>query len=156
MKTLILFESYFGNTEKIARLIGEAFEETEFAICKETKRIGDYDLIIWGAPTRGFRPAPDTAKLLFNSPPKTIQNKNFAVFDTRIDLETIKSGFWRKLVNRGGYAAPAMHKKLKNKGGFLLADPEGFYVLDREGPLKEGEEDRAREWGKMIREVMEK
>jgi hypothetical protein len=42
---------------------------------------------------------------------------------------------------------------LASKGGLQVLPPEGFYVLGQKGPLKEGELDRALEWGKRIREA---
>jgi hypothetical protein len=38
--------------------------------------------------------------------------------------------------------------KLVEKGGRLIFPPEGFYVSGTEGPLKDGELERAAEWGK--------
>ncbi len=48
----------------------------------------------------------------------------------------------------GGYAAPRIVEALKKKGGNLVVPPEGFLVKDREGPLKEGELERAATWAK--------
>ena len=39
---------------------------------------------------------------------------------------------------------------VKKKGGNLVAPPEGFFVKDREGPLKEGELERTADWAKGI------
>jgi hypothetical protein len=39
---------------------------------------------------------------------------------------------------------------LKGKGGNLVAPPEGFFVTGKEGPLKEGELERAAGWAKGI------
>jgi hypothetical protein len=36
------------------------------------------------------------------------------------------------------------------KGGELIAPPEGFFVQGTEGPLKEGELERASDWAKQI------
>jgi len=69
------------------------------------------------------------------------------VFDTRIPLETIKSKAFRFIV---GYAAPAMAKVLQTKGAEVVGKPEGFFVLESEGPLAEGELERAAAWVKSI------
>jgi hypothetical protein len=50
----------------------------------------------------------------------------------------------------GGYAAGRMAESLKKKGVSLVVPPEGFFVKDREGPLKEGELERAADWAKTI------
>ncbi len=43
-----------------------------------------------------------------------------------------------------------MEKKMKLKGIELVIPPEGFIVDDKEGPIKQGEVNRALEWGKSI------
>ncbi len=49
-----------------------------------------------------------------------------------------------------GYAAGRITNSLKSKGGHLAAEPEGFIVEDSEGPLKQGELERAAIWAKGI------
>jgi hypothetical protein len=71
-----------------------------------------------------------------------------AAFDTRIALEDINSPILRFLVNIGGYAAPSIGKRLEKAGARLVASPEGFAVKGTEGPLKEGEVERAAEWAR--------
>jgi len=51
------------------------------------------------------------------------------------------------------FAAPGIDAELRKKGGKSVAEPEGFYVMDTEGPLKEGEQKRAIAWGRHIAEV---
>jgi len=36
------------------------------------------------------------------------------------------------------------------KGGRLVAEPEGFIVENKEGPLKQGELERANKWAKQL------
>ena len=61
-----------------------------------------------------------------------------ATFDTRIDKPPALTGV----------AARGIAKRLRRGGGEPIADPESFFVEDSEGPLAEGELDRAREWGR--------
>jgi flavodoxin len=49
-----------------------------------------------------------------------------------------------------GYAAGRIADSLKAKGGRLVAEPDGFIVEDREGPLKQGELERAADWVKTV------
>ena len=46
----------------------------------------------------------------------------------------------------GGYAAPSIAKRLEKAGGRLAVPPEGFAVVGTEGPMKQGELERAAEW----------
>jgi len=48
-----------------------------------------------------------------------------------------------------GYAAGRIADGLTGKGGYPVA-PEGFIVMGNEGPLKEGELERAAGWAKRI------
>jgi len=54
------------------------------------------------------------------------------------------------MVRLFGYAAAPIAKRLKSKGGELVLAPEGFVVKDTEGPLKEGELDRAAAWARQL------
>ncbi len=49
-----------------------------------------------------------------------------------------------------GYAADPIQKKLKSKGGVSIIKPEGFFVNGNEGPLFEGEIEKAQNWTKDI------
>ena len=155
MKTLVAFDSYFGNTEQIGQSIANAFASTEFVEIKRCKEVQpdelqNYDLLILGSPTRGFRPTDNAVKLIKEIPKGSLKSCKIVTFDTRITLETINSKLFRKVVHKGGYAAKPLAERLKKKGGQLLMEPEGFYVLDTEGPLKDGEIERAENWGKRI------
>jgi len=66
-----------------------------------------------------------------------------AAFDTRLD---------KRWVGVFGFAAGRLAKSVKEKGGTLLGSPEGFFVEKTEGPLKEGELERAAAWAKEIDE----
>lgn len=52
-------------------------------------------------------------------------------------------------------AAERIAKALVKKGGRLVAEPEGFIVEQKEGPLKQGELERARLWAKGIQAEQE-
>ncbi|MDD3265367.1 MAG: hypothetical protein PHH02_05575, partial [Dehalococcoidales bacterium] len=72
-----------------------------------------------------------------------------ASFDTGMPKQG--KGFFLKMVVKVlGYAAPRIAKTLSEKGGKLIAEPEGFLVDDKEGPLLEGEVARATEWAKAL------
>jgi flavodoxin len=147
MKALIVYDSVYGNTEKIARAIGEAIApsgEVKVVGADETNpsELESIDLLIVGSPTHGGRPTPAVQNLL-NKVPK-LQGIKVAAFDTRIPT---------KLVRVFGYAAGRIANNLKKKGSILIASPEGFFVTGGQGPLKEGELERAAGWAKGILEI---
>ncbi len=156
MKILIIYESFFGNTEKIAQAICEGFDTSDVVeICKvgdiKPEQLKGIDLLIVGAPTRAFRPSLGISSFLKSIPTNSLQGVKAASFDTRMVLEDAKIPMLRLMVKLFGYAAKPISKKLRKKGAEIIIVPEGFYVKDTEGPLKEGELERAREWVKNIK-----
>ena len=69
---------------------------------------------------------------------------------TSFSLSDIESSVLSTIVKIGGYAATSIANRLKKNGGNLRVPPEGFLVTGEEGPLKEGELERAADWAKTI------
>jgi len=146
MKALIVYDSVYGNTEKIARAVAEAITPSgEVKVLgvgeANPSELASTDLLIVCSPTHAGRPTPAVQALL-NKVPK-LQGINVAAFDTRSQS---------KLVKVFGNAAGRIARNLKGKGGNLIASPEGFLVTGTKGPLKEGEMERAAAWAKGILE----
>jgi flavodoxin I len=157
MKTLIIYDSVFGNTSKIAHAIlqGCNIHENVNAIRVQEVSIEKFqniNLLIVGSPTRGFRPTPAISDLLKKIPEKCLEGVRIAAFDTRLSLDHCKSGFVRFIVRKGGYAATAILSILLEKGGTPTLPPEGFLVTGEEGPLLESEMERAAKWASVISE----
>lgn len=155
MTALILYDSVFGNTEKIAQSMATAWGSShEVQVVRvtdfSTGQLAGVKMLVVGSPTRGFRPTEGITAFLKDLPSDSLQGVRAASFDTRIPLETIKSGIFRFLVSKGGYAAPIIAKKLAEKGAELITAPEGFLVEETEGPLVEGEQERAAAWAQAL------
>lgn len=155
MKTLIVYDSVFGNTEKIAKAIGDSLAEltsTEVVKVSEAKleQLHGTDLLIVGSPTRAFKPTKAIVDFLIQIPSNGLKGIDVAAFDTRINTEDVNSRILNGFVKIFGYAAKPIADKLQKKGGNLVLPPEGFFVKDNEGPLKEGELERAAEWAKQV------
>jgi flavodoxin len=144
MKALVIYDSLYGNTEKIAQAIGGALgAEAKVVKAGQTNaaEIASYDLLIVGAPTQGGRPMPAVKSFLDNIPADALKNKKAAAFDTRVKSK------WVKIF---GWAATRIADVLKGKGVNLVAPPEGFFVTATKGPLVDGELERAAAWAKDI------
>lgn len=155
MKALIVYDSFFGNTEQIARAIGAALgspEEVEVLRVNEVKpeQLAKAPLLIVGSPTRGFRPSPAIKELLKAIPHAGLKGVRVAAFDTRISVADTNSALLRFLVGIFGYAAKPIADGLARKGGQLALAPEGFIVEGTEGPLKAGELERAADWARQV------
>ena len=156
MKALIVYDSFFGNTEKIALAIGKAFGNAkEVTICKavdvKPNMLDGLDYLIVGSPTRAFSPSPATKSFLKGIPSKQLVGVKVAAFDTRIAMTDKVPGFLRFMVKLFGYADKPILDSLKKKGGQETVPSEGFFVLDSEGPLEKGGLERAVVWGKQIK-----
>lgn len=144
MKVLIVYDSVYGNTEKIAKAIGDAITG-EVKVLRvggvNSSELKTFGLLIVGSPTHGGRPTSAIQDFLKEISEPVIRGISVAAFDTRLTT---------RLVRIFGYAAGRIAKSLKRNGGTLIASPEGFFVKGKEGPLKEGELERAARWAKEI------
>lgn len=155
MKALVIYDSIFGNTEQIAQAMGNALSsQADVEILRADRitveQLRGVKLLIVGSPTRGFRPTPAISDFLASIPVQGLEGIEIAAFDTRFSLNDIESPLLRILVKLFGYAAKPIADRLKKKGGELIILPEGFLVNGTEGPLKEGELERATDWIKQL------
>ena len=139
IKALVIYDSVYGNTEKIAQSIGEAIGgQLDHVDDVNLADINGFDLIIVGSPVHGGQSLPEIQDFLDSLP--ALKGIKVAAFDTRLD----------NLAKIFGHAAPKIAQSLADKGGILLLPPEGFIVLGTEGPLKNGELERAATWATQI------
>lgn len=143
MVTVVVYDSVYGNTEIIARAIGDAIPGEVQVLRVGQVNAGDLknvDLLIIGSPTHGSLPTEAVQGLVARIGPPAREGARAATFDTRLTW-----GFLR----RWGFAAPKMADTLKEKGWKLAGEPGGFFVKGlKKGPLKRGEADRAAAWAK--------
>jgi flavodoxin len=143
MKALVIYDSLYGNTEKIAQAIGGAMgAEAKVVSIKQVSAadIAPYSYVIIGSPTQGGRMTHAMKTFLDNLPAEALKGKRFAAFDTRVKG-------WAKIF---GWAAPRIEKAIREKGGNTTAQPQGFFVKNTKGPLVDGELERAATWAKAI------
>jgi hypothetical protein len=159
MDVVVVFESMAGNTGEIARAVAEGIAREQPSATVTVGRADDVapdraaqaDLLVVGGPTHAFSmPTPQSragaGKEFRIDPPATgvrewltalppLDGTRVAAFDTRVRFPL------------PGHAAPAISRQLRHHGGRPAAEPHGFLVLGKEGPLADGELERAREWG---------
>ncbi len=156
MGTMIIYDSLYGNTERIAQAIANTLRQTSEV---EIFRVGDtkpeqltgIGLLVVGSPTQQFKPTAAIRNFLNNLPKNGLKGVKVAAFDTRLTLAEIEKTpplpFFERIF---GYADRRMVKMLKNKGGELVLPGEGFYVQGMKGPLVEGELERAEQWARRL------
>ena len=160
MNALVIYDSAYGNTEQIARAIGAALGSPPDVVTLHVnaatpQQLGSLDLLIVGSPTQRFNPTPATLAFIKNIPDQALEGVKIAAFDTRFTREGMRSissilSFTASIVGNSAYGAKYIANGLKKKGGELVAPPEGFYVKDTEGPLLDGELERAAEWARQL------
>jgi flavodoxin len=160
MKTLVIYDSTFGNTAQIAQVIGTALgSQEEIAVHQvatvRPEQLREVKLLVVGSPTQGFRPTAAVTKFVKEAADVGLKGVKVAAFDTRISTSDIKSFLLRFIIDKGGYAAQRIAKQLNQCGAELVVPPEGFYVEGKEGPLKAGEHERAAEWAEHIKNCSE-
>jgi hypothetical protein len=167
-RALVIYESMYGNTEQVARAIGDGLSEVAAVDVFEvgtapTTLAPDVGLIVVGGPTHAFgmsRPgtraaaAKEVESPLVSSgigvrewldllEPAT-ESSAGAAFDTHVDHP--------RLLRHVGSAAAAIAKQLDQLGFEIAAEPEHFWVSGTPGPLADGELQRAHQFGRSLAE----
>ncbi|HEX6506766.1 MAG TPA: flavodoxin [Chloroflexota bacterium] len=146
MKALVVYDSKFGNTERVARVIAETLGAGEpvptipAGEASERDLIG-IDLLAVGGPTQAHGLSPVLRDFLDGLSSGAVSDRLTVSFDTRLN--------WPRFL--AGSAASAAAKRLTKKGARLLATPESFLVNGSKGPLAERELERAATWTKELR-----
>lgn len=151
MKSLVIYETYFGNTEKIAQAVAKTLgAELIEAVDAKAAQLSGVELLVAASPTRAFRPGEKITKFLKDLPDGALKGIKVAAFDTRMDVQKVKNKLLTFMARHMGYADAVLAKMLVKKGGQLLEPTAGFFVEESEGPLAGGELERAVEWVKSI------
>jgi flavodoxin len=145
METLVVYDSKFGNTRKLAEAIAEALAPyggvRVYGLDERLPdEFGQTDLLIVGGPTQGhgmsarMRQFADGLAIAGGG---TIA----AVFDTRYRMPAVISGS----------AARGIARRLRRAGIPVLTLPASFFVSRDSTPqLEDGEMERAVSWAKNI------
>ena len=165
MTSLVVFESMYGNTRMVAEAIAEGMGGAEVvAVHAAPDCPADLELLVVGGPTHvhgmsttrsrqmaveaiqedgdgrlepGAAREPGLRAWIREMAPGS--GARAAAFDTRAD----KSAWLTGAASRG------IAKRLRRRG-YDVIDVQSFLVEDSEGPLTEGELDRARAWGSQL------
>lgn len=155
MKALVVYDSQFGNTGKIAEAIGDALaKEAETTLLRAAaatpQAMTGYDVVVVGSPTQRFHATETISGLLEGL---SLPDVRAAAFDTRFDRAEVDNAVLRFAMKAAGdnaWAAPRIAAELEKAGARVVMPPEGFIVQDTEGPLRPGELERAAEWAGQI------
>jgi menaquinone-dependent protoporphyrinogen IX oxidase len=141
MKGLVVYDTSYGNTKKIAEAISDTLRESGIEVdafyVKDVKKLSakDYDFLVLGSPTK-FGTMSFTIKgFLGKVKSKEWANKPFAAFDTE-NPENIE--------RKEGSAAEKIAEKLREKQMDQLLPVLKAVVLGQKGPLQDEEIERTK------------
>ena len=145
MKALVVYDTQFGNTERLARLITDTLLKHIPVRLLTAHEAADHDfeaadMLVFGCPTQKHDVTPDFEAVLTSLPPDALEGKPAFVFDTRFRG-------WKLIT---GSAADSLAKRLEAAGATLVTPPESFFVTGMQGPLEEGEARRAVNWARVM------
>jgi flavorubredoxin len=166
---VVVYESLFGDAERIARAIAQRLSEhldVDVIAAKDAPReLGsDVRMLVVGGPNHAMgMPRPATREGAAKQQGAEIADTttglhewleavtvpgaiSAAAFDTRMDHP--------KFVTKMDHASRTEEKLLRRLGATLAAPAEHFFVVDAKGPLADGEEGRARLWGAALSEIL--
>jgi len=156
MKSMVVYDSLYGNTEQIAQKIASTLgsqEDVGVLRVGEVKleQLAGLKLLVVGGPTQRLRATEAIYNFLNRIPKNGLKGVRVAAFDTRLTMSEIEKRpplpFFHRIF---GYAAGRIAPGLKKKGGKLVVRPEGFLVEGMKGPLVQGELERAESWARQI------
>ena len=149
VKALIVYDSLYGNTEKIAKALALGLESggVDVDVVKvdsvKFDKMNNVDLLCVGSPVHGWNASKPMQKFLehLNDVEHLSDGKAFA-FDTKMKSRL------------AGSAGRKIEKKLKNLGFMIVKPNESAIVKGREGPLEESAEETFRQIGVELAEML--
>ena len=160
MKAVVVYESLWGNTAAIADAIAEGIGEDAQAMTTDAvpiEAIADADLIVAGAPVLAFSLPTDTMRnSVATSEAGAPTPPDLAHPSLRSWLDALPAGTGRCAAfetriwwsPRG--ATGDIEKRFERAGYRIIAKAHKFVVKEKYGPLREGEAERARQWGREL------
>jgi flavodoxin len=147
MKSLVVYESRFGNTALIARAVADTLREHGAARLLAVEDVAatdldGIDLLVVGGPTHAHGLSAALGAWLKGLPEAQLRALPVAAFDTRFRMPRLLTGS----------AARALARRLGRLGATTIAAPESFFVTEGEGPLADGEIERAIAWARGLAE----
>ena len=139
MKALVVYDSAYGNTRSVAEAIAGALQASSVPVGDfKPEALAAGDLLVVGSPINGWRPTPKITALLSALGNGALKGVKAAAFDTRV----------RMFIH--GDAAKKITHALKAGGADIIAEPMPFYVKGSEGPLRNGEIEKAEAWARTL------
>lgn len=163
MQALVVYESMYCNTHRVAQAVAEGLASSiELAdvveVCHSPRHIrADVGLLVVGGPSRAFtrRSTKPTGV-----PPTEVRPMRVCGIDLRewLDLVQIETplraaAFVTQASRRFRHAGAEVdraHQRLTRLGASVIAPLASYYVVGKQGVLLDHQLQRAREWGEHL------
>jgi flavodoxin len=160
----VVFETMFGNTERVARAVAEGLSKYGEVVVVEVdpSHLGEIaagvDLLVVGGPTHAFAMSRESTRKdavrqgatqgdvragqreWLEATDPDLAGLRCAVFDTRVS----------RVRRLPGSAAHSAARALRRRHARLVVPPMSFFVDDVTGPLTPTELTRVRMWGQRV------
>jgi menaquinone-dependent protoporphyrinogen IX oxidase len=151
MRGMVVYDTSYGNTKKIAETIAETLIESgidvDFVYVKDAKLSAkNHDFLVLGSPTKFGTMSFAIRGFLGKVKSEEWMNKPFAAFDTE-NPENIEKSHTE---NKKWSAAEKIADKLREKKMNQLLPVLKAAVLGQKGPLVEGEVDRTKDYARQL------
>ncbi|MEV0389255.1 flavodoxin domain-containing protein [Nonomuraea sp. NPDC050643] len=163
MDALVVYESMYGNTKQIAEAVAEGLATR---MPTEVVEVGsapglvaeEVRLLVVGGPTHAFSMSrASTRQSAAQQAPGPLVSRGNGVREWLASLRTPSSALGSAAFDTRiakprmpGSAARGIAKRLRRLGIRAVAPAESFYVTGTQGPLVEGQLERARQWGEHL------
>ena len=145
-KAIVIYDTRFGNTEKIARALARGIEKQGLKVdCVNVDKVDvdklvEYDFLAIGGPTHVHGVSKPMKAFFEKLKSLDIRDRKAFAFDTRLE------SWW------AGSAAKGIENRMKKLGMKIVRSRESAIVKGGEGPLEEGIEETFEQMGVDIAE----
>jgi len=145
MWVYVVVASPCGVTDTVAKAVARAVDWSYEHNARPANEVDPIEIrtpsiVFLGGPTHRREMGESLRGFLDRMPDRLIAQSLFAAFDTRFHDSPIVTGSSARHIQRA----------VEGRGGRNLVPGESFFVIRRDGPLREGEVERARMWASSV------
>jgi hypothetical protein len=160
MKAVVVYESLWGNTKAVARAVADGIGSGTPCLATDEalpETIAQADLVVAGAPVLGFSLGSEQMRSAIardeaHAPtPPDLSRPSLRSWLERLPHGTGRSAAFETRIWWSPRGATGDIEDRFTKAGYRpIAKARKFVVSGKYGPLREGEIERAREWGREL------
>ena len=165
MNAIVVYESVWGNTAAVAKAIAEGLGPEAQAYPTDEvpdAQLATAELIVAGSPVFGFSLPTETMRQnILNSEADAPTAPDLSHPSLRSWLDRLPAGrghsaaFETRIWWSPRGATGTIERRLSKLGYPPIAKAHKFVVRDKYGPLRDGELERARSWGRELKHTLD-